>query len=130
MGLTSFTCTATIGRGYFSTEWEGQPPKLYVFRCLASSSWWQQPGEPRIAEKLVLQSFSKDTSFVAVYSYMRDGLEIDHKMYYNIEYISIHPNQSESAKVILTFNNIIHGQRKKKRQKSWQIPFPESSFFF
>lgn len=60
---------------------------------------------------------------------MRDGLEIYHKMYYNIEFIFIHPNQSENANVILTFNNIIHGQKNTK-PKNLTNPIPRILFLF
>lgn len=57
-----------------------------------------------------------------------DGLAIYHKMYCNPEYIFIHSNQSENAKVVVTFDNRIYGKKGKK--KADKTPFPESSFFF
>lgn len=50
---------------------------------------------------------------MAVYSYMRDGLAIYQKMYCDIEFIFIHPNQNANAKVIVTFDDRIHGKKKK-----------------
>lgn len=60
---------------------------------------------------------------------MRDGLVIYHKMYCNIEFIFIHPNKSENAKVIVTFDNRIHGKKKQQQKKADKTPFPEAFFY-
>lgn len=60
---------------------------------------------------------------------MRDGLPIYHKIYGNLEFIFIHPNQSENAKVIVTFDNRIHGKKKQKK-RSRQTPVPRIFFLF
>lgn len=60
--------------------------------------------------------------------YDMDGLAIYHKMYCNLEFIFIHSNQSENAKVIVTFDNRIYLKKEKKEKKAAKTPFPESFF--
>lgn len=57
-----------------------------------------------------------------------DGPAIYHKMSCNPEFIFIHSNQSENAKVVVTFENRIYG--KKERKKSRQNPIPRIFFLF